>query len=100
MLVEEGKDVVLVCHSFSGMVESTQIYAAWQDIPSTFAFETQNQTLFGEREMVDYMINSAKAIRPTAFDVMEECDAGHCFMISRAEWLAAVPRRATGEKDV
>lgn len=58
---------------------------------------TEDKTTF-TMEMVDYMINNAKSIEPSAFDVVEKCDGGHCLMISRPEWLADVLRRAAGEK--
>ena len=43
------------------------------------------------------IINGAKQLEPTAFDVVEKCDGGHCLMISRPQWLAEVLRRAAGE---
>lgn len=43
------------------------------------------------------MIKGEKEMQPTAFDVVETCDAGHCPIISRPEWLVDVLRRATGE---
>lgn len=43
------------------------------------------------------MLDTAKQTEPSAFDGVEESDAGHCPMVSRPEWLADVLRRATGE---
>lgn len=47
--------------------------------------------------MVDSIIKTARNMEPSAFDVVEKCDGGHCLMISRPEWLADVFRRAAGE---
>lgn len=44
------------------------------------------------------MVNSARELQPSAFDVVETCDSGHSIMLSRPEWLADVLRRAAGEK--
>jgi len=43
------------------------------------------------------IINGAMQLEPSAFDVVERCDGGHCLMISRPQWLADVLRRAAGE---
>lgn len=58
---------------------------------------TEDKTAFTP-EMVDFMINTARQLEPSAFDVVEKCDGGHCLMISRPEWLANVLRRAAGEQ--
>ncbi|KAF1971618.1 alpha/beta-hydrolase [Bimuria novae-zelandiae CBS 107.79] len=80
----------------AGVYTSTQTYAAWRHIPSTYVTGTRDQTHFN-RETVNFFISTARLIEPTAFDVVEEVDAGHCLMISQAEWLAGVLRRAAGE---
>ena len=43
------------------------------------------------------IIRGAKLSEPSAFDVIERCDGGHCLMISRPDWLAGVLRKAAGE---
>jgi hypothetical protein len=79
-----------------GVYSSIQTYAAWRYIPSTYVIGKNDKTSFSP-EVVDYIINTAKTAEPTAFDVVEECDGGHCLMISRPEWLAGLLRRAAGE---
>jgi pimeloyl-ACP methyl ester carboxylesterase len=67
-------------------------------IPSTYVVGKEDRTAITP-ELVNYIITSARKIEPTAFDVVEEVDAGHCLMISRPKWLAGVLRRAAGEVD-
>jgi pimeloyl-ACP methyl ester carboxylesterase len=83
-------------HQSIGVYTSTTTYAAWRHIPSTYVVGTEDKTTFTP-ELVDFIVNAAKSIEPTAFDVVEKCDGGHCLMISRPEWLADVLRRAAGE---
>ncbi|EAT80994.1 hypothetical protein HBI56_102790 [Parastagonospora nodorum] len=83
-------------HQSIGVYTSTTSWAAWRHIPSTYVIGTEDKTSFTP-ELVEYMINTAKRIEPSAFDVIEKCDAGHCLMISRPEWLADVLRRAGEE---
>lgn len=45
----------------------------------------------------EMMIKAAREMVPTAFDVVEYCEAGHCLMISQPEWTANALRRAAGE---
>jgi hypothetical protein len=49
---------------------------------------------------VQAIITGARNIEPSAFDVVEEVEAGHCLMVSRPEWFAAALRRAAGEVGV
>jgi len=79
-----------------GVYTSTTSHAAWRHIPSTYVIGTEDKTTFST-ELVDYMINNARSIEPSAFDVVEKCDGGHCLMVSRPEFLAGVLRRAAGE---
>lgn len=79
-----------------GVYSSTTTYAAWRDIPSSFVVGEQDRTFF-QPEVVDMMVKTARQAVPTALDVIEKCDGGHCLMISHAEWLAGVLRRAAGE---
>lgn len=46
---------------------------------------------------VNMVIDAARAVEPTALDIIERCDAGHCVMISKPDWLAGVLRRAACE---
>lgn len=80
----------------AGVYRSTTTYAAWRYIPSTYVIGEKDKTSFTP-ELVDYMINTARSIQPSAFDVVERVDAGHSIMISQPEWLAGVLRRAAGE---
>lgn len=83
-------------HQSIGVYSSTQTYAAWRYIPSTYVIGEQDRTSFTP-QVVEMMINYAKIMEPSAFDVVEKCDGGHCLMISRPQWLARVLRRAAGE---
>lgn len=83
-------------HQSLGVYSSTQTYAAWRYIPSTYVIGGQDKTTFTP-QVVEMIINGAKIMEPSAFDVIEKCDGGHCLMISRPEWLAQVLRRAAGE---
>ena len=83
-------------HQSLGVYSSTQTYAAWRYIPSTYVIGEQDRTTFTP-PVVEMIINGAKNMEPSAFDVIEKCDGGHCLMISRPEWLAKVLRRAAGE---
>jgi hypothetical protein len=83
-------------HQSIGVYTSTTSYAAWRYIPSTYVIGTKDKTTFTP-EVVSFMIDTAKKIEPTAFDVVERCDGGHCLMISHPKWLADVLRRAAGE---
>jgi pimeloyl-ACP methyl ester carboxylesterase len=85
-----------LAHQSIGVYTSTTSYAAWRHIPSTYVIGTEDKTTFTPG-LVDFIINSARSIEPSAFDVVEKCDGGHCLMISRPEWLADVLRRAAGE---
>ena len=48
-------------------------------------------------EVVEMIISGARKVEPSAFDVVERCDGGHCLMLSRPHWLAEVLRKAAGE---
>jgi hypothetical protein len=79
-----------------GVYTSITLYAAWRYIPSTYVIGTEDKTT-STPEVVKFIIETAKKIEPTTFDVIERCDGGHCLIISRPEWLADVLRRAAGE---
>lgn len=79
-----------------GVYSSTTTYAAWRHIPSTFVIGTNDQTFFSPK-VVESIIFNAKELEPSAFDVVEKCDGGHCLMISRPEWLSGVLKRAAGD---
>ena len=83
-------------HQSLGVYSSSQTYAAWRYIPSTYVIGSQDQTTFTP-EVVEMIINEAKRQEPSAFDTIETCDGGHCLMLSRPQWLADVLRRAAGE---
>lgn len=80
-----------------GVYFSTPTYAAWKDIPSTFLQGDIDQSSVSN-EMVKMTIAGARAVEPSAFDVVEHCkDGAHCLMISHPEWTADALRRAAGE---
>lgn len=81
----------------AGVYTSTVTYAPWRHIPSTYVVSTADETGF-VLPMLDFIIDSARAQTPSAFDVVETCQGGgHCLMISRPDWLTAVLRRAAGD---
>ncbi|KAF2657101.1 alpha/beta-hydrolase [Lophiostoma macrostomum CBS 122681] len=79
-----------------GVYASRQTYAAWRHIPSTFIHGTRDCTHFSQ-SVVQAMIQGAREVAPSAFDVVERVDAGHCLMVSRPAWFAGALRRAAGE---
>ncbi|KAH8673479.1 Alpha/beta hydrolase fold-1 [Xylariales sp. PMI_506] len=79
-----------------GVYGSTTTYAAWKDIPSTYVIGEQDKTFF-QPEVIEMIIQGARALEPSALDTVEKCNGGHCLMISHAEWLSLVLRRAAGE---
>jgi hypothetical protein len=83
-------------HQSLGVYSSMQTYAAWRHIPSAYLIGKQDKTTFTP-QVVEIIINGAKQIEPSAFDVVERCYGGHCLMISQPLWLADVLRRAAGE---
>lgn len=93
---EGDLQVFKLSHQSLGVYTSTTSYAAWRYIPSTHVIGTEDKTVFTP-EFINSMIDAARKIEPTAFDVIEQVDAGHCLMVSRPEWLANVLRRAAGE---
>jgi pimeloyl-ACP methyl ester carboxylesterase len=85
-------------HQSLGVYFCTPTYTAWKDVPSTFLQGDIDQSSVSG-EMVKEMLAGARAIKPSAFDVVEHCeDGGHCLTISRPEWTADALRRAAGEK--
>ncbi|KAL9096292.1 MAG: hypothetical protein Q9165_001289 [Trypethelium subeluteriae] len=80
-----------------GVYASQTTYNALRYIPSTYVIGTNDQTTFTP-EVVEMIIKTARTVEPSAFDVVETCDGGHCLMISRPDWLAEVLRRAAGEE--
>ena len=96
---EEGdKWAAKIKHQSAGVYTSTTTHAAWKHIPSTFVIGTEDKTTFTP-DVVSYMVTTAQAQQPTAFDVVETCEGGgHCLMISHPEWLANVLKRAAGER--
>ena len=53
----------------------------------------QDRTSFTP-QVVEMIIDEARQLQPSAFDVVEKCDGGHCLMLSRPQWLADVLMRA------
>ena len=93
---EASKWAAKLQHQSIGVFGSTTAHAAWRYIPSTYVVAKQDKSMIS-KEYAHMMINAAKEIEPTAFDVVEEHDGGHCIMLSQPEWLAGVLRRAAGE---
>lgn len=69
-----------------GVYSGIQTYAAWRYIPSTYVIGKEDKTAFTP-EVVNSIISTARQIEPSAFDVVEGCDGGHCLMISQPDWL-------------
>lgn len=80
-----------------GVFTSKQTYAAWKHIPSTFVRCNRDRSSITP-ELVDQMLTAARSAKSTAFDVVEQVEAGHCVMASRPEWFAEMCRRAAGEQ--
>ena len=78
------------------MFSSTTTYAAWRHIPSTYVIGQNDKTAFTP-VFVETIINSARELEPSAFDVVEKCDGGHSLMVSCPQWTADVLRKAAGE---
>ena len=69
-------------HQSLGVYSSTQTYAAWRHVPSTYVIEEQEKSTFTP-QVVQMMINGARRLELTAFAVVEKRDGGHCLMINR-----------------
>lgn len=67
----------------AGVYTSVQSYAAWRHIPSTYVIGKQDKTSI-TREVVDYFISTARAIEPSSFDVVEECDHGQSLALAKS----------------
>lgn len=87
----------LVPHSI-GAFWSVSTTAAWRYIPSTCVLCENDRTL--PKAYLEMQLEAARQSGQCMVDTVEECDAGHFPMISRAEWLTDVLRRAGGEKRV
>ena len=71
-------------HQSHGVYSSTQTYAAWRHMPSTYVIGEEDKSTFTP-QVVEMMIKGAKHMKASAFDVVERCDGGHCLMISRPQ---------------
>jgi len=79
-------------------------HAAWQHIPSTYVFCTNDKVI--PPAMVEPVIKDAQERFPArddddfpgAFDRIEVCDSGHYPFLSHVEWTTTVLRRAAGER--
>ncbi|KAE8445584.1 hypothetical protein EG329_013217 [Mollisiaceae sp. DMI_Dod_QoI] len=60
--------------------------APWKVIPSTYILCEKDNAI--PPSIQEAMIAAAKEIAPSAFDVVERCDAGHSPFISQPEFLA------------
>lgn len=83
-------------HQSLGVYASPLTYAGWRHIPSTFVRADGDRT-FLQAPVIDAMLDAARSITPTAFDIVENAKEGHLFMISNPEWTGDVLRRAAGD---
>ena len=75
---------------------SSQSYAAWQDIPSTYVVCELDRVMPVERQ--EGMIKNAKEVQPKAFDIVETLQAGHEPILSKiGELVKIVEKAARGE---
>ncbi|PBP20826.1 alpha/beta-hydrolase [Diplocarpon rosae] len=72
-------------HSYPAFA-STLTAAPWKTVPSTYVLCEADHAI--PRPVQESMIAAATAAAPSAFDVVERCDAGHSPFLSRPEWLA------------
>ncbi|KAK1762335.1 hypothetical protein QBC33DRAFT_574334 [Phialemonium atrogriseum] len=56
-------------HRSAGVFLSKQTYAAWRDIPSTYVVGERDKSFFS-MEIVDIILDTARALEPTSFDVV------------------------------
>jgi hypothetical protein len=96
---EAGPWIARLQHQSLGVYSSTQTHAGWKHIPSTYITASRDASHF-QKDFLEFLLGSARAQCPTAFDVVERCEeGGHCLMISHGEWLAECLGRAAGEEE-
>ncbi len=84
-------------HESLGVYQSKCVYPAGRDILCTCVKATEDKSGI-TLELVDMWLAKARELEASAFDVVEECDGGHCMMLSQPEWLAGVFERAARGK--
>ncbi|KAL2072190.1 hypothetical protein VTL71DRAFT_11533 [Oculimacula yallundae] len=65
---------------------STLTVAPWKNIPSTYILCGTDNAIPVQAQ--EGMIAGAKEAAPSAFDVVERCEAGHSPFLSQPKWLA------------
>ena len=76
-----------------GALWSTQTYAAWQDIPSTYVISNLDRIISAKKQ--EEMIKSAQEVQPKAFDVVERLDTGHEPILTKIDEMVHIVERAT-----
>ncbi len=94
---EADKWIAILKHESLGIYQSKCMYPAWRDIPCTYVKATEDTSGI-TLELVDMWLAKARELEPSAFDVVEKCDGGHCMMLSQPGWLAGVFERAARGK--
>lgn len=75
---------------------SSQTYAAWQDIPSTYVLCELDRVMPVQRQKG--MINNARDVQPKAFDVVERLNTGHEPILTKIDDLVKIVENAA-ERD-
>lgn len=76
-----------------GATWSTQTYAAWKDIPSTYV-KCENDRVV-PIDLQESMIANAREVQ-SAFDVVEKLECGHEPFLSNIGNMVAIMKKATG----
>jgi pimeloyl-ACP methyl ester carboxylesterase len=66
----------------------------WATIPSSYLICEKDQAIAAAAQ--DFMINQAKSIAPSSFDLVERLDSGHSPFLSQPEKVAEYLERAAG----
>ena len=78
-----------------GAMWSEQTYAAFKDIPSTYVVCELDRIVPVEQQ--EGMIENAREVEPSAFDVVERLQSGHEPVLSRVGEMGGVVERAVGK---
>ena len=74
---------------------STQTYAAWQDIPSTYVICNLDRVMPIQKQ--EEMIKYTKQVQPKAFNVVERIESRHGPILSKLDDLVTIVERAANE---
>ena len=75
-----------------GALWSSQSYAAWRDIPSTYVVCEIDQAIPVGRQ--EEMIKNAREVQPKAVDVVERLETGHEPFLTKVDELVEIVERS------